>query len=92
MKSSLLLRPVYHWTEARIRAHIFICMLALQVERWMRNKLETVSVPKALQLLQQIKMGTLTIDGKQVNMTTRPTEEQKVLLTKLGVRLQKKAV
>lgn len=92
LKSSLLLRPVYHWTEARIRAHIFICMLALQVERWMRNKLETVSVPKALQLLQQIKMGTLTIDGKQVNMTTRPTEEQKVLLTKLGVRLQKKAV
>lgn len=92
LKSSLLLRPVYHWTENRIRAHIFICMLALQVERWMRNKLETVSVPKALQSLQQIKMGTLTIDGKQVNMTTRPTEKQKELLAKLGVRLQAKTM
>ncbi|HEX9595342.1 MAG TPA: IS1634 family transposase, partial [Anaerolineales bacterium] len=35
LKSSLLLRPVYHWTEPRIRAHIFICALALQLERWM---------------------------------------------------------
>ena len=53
LKSSLLLRPVYHWTERRIRAHIFICVLALQLERWMRNRLETISVPKALQMLQQ---------------------------------------
>jgi hypothetical protein len=37
-------------------------------------------------------MGTLTIDGRQVNMTTRPTEQQKELLAKLGVKLQAKAV
>ena len=86
LKSSLLLRPVYHWTEQRIRAHIFICMLALQIERWMRNRLKTVSVPKALQSLQQIKMGELEINGKMVNMATRPTTEQKELLTKLGVK------
>ena len=23
------LRPIYHYTEARVRAHVFICMLAL---------------------------------------------------------------
>ena len=22
------LRPIYHWTETRVRAHVFICMLA----------------------------------------------------------------
>lgn len=86
LKSSLLLRPVYHWTEPRIRAHIFICVLALQIERWMRNKLQTVSVQKALQSLQQIKMGELTINGKTVTMATRPTTEQKELLQKLGVK------
>lgn len=86
LKSSLLLRPVYHWTEPRIRAHIFICVLALQIERWMRNKLQTISVQKALQSLQQVKVGTLTVNGKTTQMATRPTSEQKELLQKLGVK------
>jgi transposase len=86
LKSSLLLRPVYHWTEPRIRAHIFICVLALQLERWMRNRLRPVSVKKALQLLQQIKVGELTVNGKTVSMATRLTAEQKEILRKLGVK------
>jgi transposase len=86
LKSSLLLRPVYHWTEQRIRAHIFICMLALQIERWMRVRLQTVSVQKAFLSLQRIKVGTLTVNGKTTRMATRPTTEQKELLRKLGVK------
>ncbi|MGD2136591.1 MAG: IS1634 family transposase, partial [Gemmatimonadales bacterium] len=86
LKSSLLLRPVYHWTEQRIRAHIFICVLALQVERWMRNRLETISVQKALQVLQQIKVGELTVNGKTITMATKPTAEHKELLQKLGAK------
>jgi transposase len=86
LKSSLLLRPVYHWTEPRIRAHIFICVLALQLERWMRNRLQTVSVKKALQLLQQIKVGELMVNAKAVTMATRLTTEQKEILRKLGVK------
>lgn len=86
LKSSLLLRPVYHWTERRIRAHIFICVLALQLERWMRNRLETLSVPKALQMLQQIKVGELSVNGKSVTMATRTTAEHKEILRQLGVK------
>ena len=86
LKSSLLLRPIYHWTEPRIRAHIFICVMALQIERWMRNRLQTVSVRKALQVLRQIKVGTLTMNGKTVILATRPTQEQKEILQKLGVK------
>lgn len=86
LKSSLLLRPVYHWTEPRIRAHIFICVLALQLERWMRNRLKTVSVRKALQSLQQIKVGELTVNGKKTLMATRPTAEQRELLQRLKVK------
>lgn len=86
LKSSPLLRPVYHWTERRIRAHIFICVLALQLERWMRNRLETISVPKAMQILKQIKVGELRGNGKRVTMATRITAEQKEILNKLGVK------
>ena len=85
LKSTLLLRPVYHWTERRIRAHIFVCVLALQVERWMRNRLKTVSVPKALQSLQRIKVGELNIGGKITRMLTRPTTEQREMIATLGV-------
>ena len=85
LKSTLLLRPVYHWTERRIRAHIFICVLALQIERWMRAKLKTISVPKAVQSLQRIKVGELDLDGKRSLVVTRPTEEQKEWLVSLGV-------
>jgi transposase len=85
MKSSLQLRPVYHWTERRIRAHIFICAIALQVERWMRNKLESISVQKAMQALRQIKVGELCYGEKTVPTPTRLTPEHKEILKKLGV-------
>jgi hypothetical protein len=31
------IRPIHHWTEARVRAHVFICMLALYVTWHLRR-------------------------------------------------------
>ncbi len=35
----LLVRPVYHHLESRVRAHVFLCMLAYHVEWHMRRAL-----------------------------------------------------
>jgi hypothetical protein len=35
----LELRPVFHWTPARVRAHVLLCMLAYYLEWHMRQKL-----------------------------------------------------
>ena len=35
----LKVRPIYHYSERRVRAHIFLCMLAYYVEWEMRQKL-----------------------------------------------------
>ena len=35
----LEVRPVFHWTEARVRAHVFLCMLAYYLEWHMRRDL-----------------------------------------------------
>ena len=35
----LNVRPIYHRLENRVRAHIFICMLAYHIEHQMRNQL-----------------------------------------------------
>jgi transposase len=87
LKSTLELRPVYHWTERRIRAHVFLCVIALQVERWMRNKLQSIllSVPQAMQNLRQIKMGEIRLGVRSMLMPTKLTEEHKAILKSLGV-------
>jgi hypothetical protein len=36
----LHVRPVFHWSEQRVRAHVFLCMLAYHVEWHMRQKLK----------------------------------------------------
>ena len=36
---NLKIRPIYHWLEDRVRAHVFLCMLAYHVEWHMRGAL-----------------------------------------------------
>jgi hypothetical protein len=38
----LKVRPIYHWLNERIRAHVFLCMLAYYVEWHMRQKLAPI--------------------------------------------------
>jgi Transposase DDE domain len=35
----LQVRPVYHWLEGRVRAHVFLCMLAYYLEWHLRQRL-----------------------------------------------------
>lgn len=43
MKSvDLQIRPVYHWLAPRVRAHLFLCMLAYHVEWHMRERLKPI--------------------------------------------------
>ena len=39
LKSVLEVRPVFHWKERRVRAHLLICMLAYYLEWHMRQRL-----------------------------------------------------
>ena len=38
----LKVRPIFHWLDRRIRAHVFLCMLAYYVEWHMRQKLAPI--------------------------------------------------
>ena len=38
----LKVRPIFHWLDDRIRAHVFLCMLAYYVEWHMREKLASL--------------------------------------------------
>jgi hypothetical protein len=38
----LKIRPIHHWLEDRVRAHVFLCMLAYYVEWHMRERLKPI--------------------------------------------------
>jgi hypothetical protein len=38
----LRLRPIHHWLAPRVRAHVFLCMLACHVEWHMRERLKPI--------------------------------------------------
>lgn len=65
---------------------MFVCVISMQLERWMRNKLKDMemSVPAAIRLLRQIKMGEIMIGEQKLMTPIRPTEAQKKILRTLG--------
>ena len=91
LKSALEIRPMYHWTEQRIRAHVFICVLALQMQRYMRSRLSAspLSVERALQRLQTLKAGTLQTPTGRTNYLAALQDKHKEVFEQLQLPFPK---
>lgn len=89
LKSELLIAPVHHRLETRIRAHALICFLALLLHRVMRQRLKhnqaTQSPATALRLLEQIQHHHVTLEGKAFQGINRPSPEQRELFEHLRI-------
>ena len=89
LKSSLDIRPMYHWKERRIRAHVFICVMALQIHRLMRNRLNKVdsefSPDKALEKLSRLKTIHADLPAGEVVGLTKPKQIQLSLFKELAI-------
>jgi len=44
MKSTLEVRPVFHWTESRIKGHFVVCFLAFLLERTLELRLKEAGI------------------------------------------------
>jgi hypothetical protein len=72
LKDFLGLRPIFHWTETRVRGHIAVCVLAAVIETLLGNALrehdvrdpdihaQHLTAPRALDELDRIRRVTLT--------------------------------
>lgn len=49
MKSALEVRPIFHWTENRIKGHFVVCFLAFLLERTMEIELRKVGIKASVQ-------------------------------------------
>ena len=79
LKTTLLLRPVFHRLEARIRAHVLICWLALLLVRVAENATGT---PWAQVSRELDRLSAVTLVGPAgiVVQTTDPTDAQRRFL------------
>ena len=82
---------MYHWTEPRIRAHVFICVLALQMQRYMRYRLSKsdLSVERAIQRLQTLKAGRLETPSGTTTYLAAVQEKHKEVYKQLELPFPK---
>ena len=50
LKDFIQLRPIYHYTDARVRGHVFVCMLAYLLQRILELQLEAADHPQSAQV------------------------------------------
>ena len=98
LKDFLGLRPIYHFTEKRVRGHIALCVLAAVIEAVMTRDLEAhrvmdldlqdqvLSPRRALRELGRIRAVRLAgADGTPRQVITRPSALQSQVLAAFGV-------
>lgn len=84
IKSLVKLRPIWHRTDAKVRAHITLCMLALLLERTLKQRLRQTTSSQALESLASCCLNRFEDgSGKSHYLVTHPDTEQRALLREL---------
>ena len=84
IKSLIRLRPIWHRTDAKVRAHVTLCMLALLLERTLNERLANVSATEALQLLSTCCLNRFAAGPRRSDyVVTQPNDAQQALLREL---------
>jgi transposase len=95
-KSDLRIRPVWHQKEDRVLAHILVCFLAFVLWRTLGEECKRAGLGdeprRILAELSEIALVDVVLptdNGKEIRTrcVTRPSEHQKILLDRLGLRL-----
>ncbi|MGH8935655.1 MAG: IS1634 family transposase [Acidimicrobiia bacterium] len=97
LKDFLELRPVYHWTEQRVRGHIGVCVYAAVIEALMEADLgkagvadpdlahQALSPRRALRALNRIRRLVIDTPGARIRLVTRRSPLQTQALAAFGV-------
>ena len=96
IKHDLAIRPIFHKTEERIEAHIFVAFLAYCLQVTLKAKLRTLAggtapreVIAKFKTLQMVDVHLPTTDGRELTLSryTQPEAEHRMLLDQLRLRL-----
>ena len=96
LKHDLAIRPIYHQTDERIEAHIFIAFLAYCLQVTLKQRLRSRapgltprSVLDKMSAIQMVDVHLPTTDGRTVILSryTEPEQDQALLLQMLSLSL-----
>ncbi len=84
MKSTLEVRPIFHWTERRIKGHFVICFLAFLLERTLELKLKDAGEPASpkqiREALNSMNFTKVSVKGEDFLIKVKGTPlSQKIL-------------
>jgi transposase len=90
LKDVIELRPIYHQTDTRVQAHIFVAALAFLLHRAIEKKLKAtgldLSSTEALQLLRTVRVVDFVLgDGQTKRAVTRGSSRAARILSALGI-------
>ena len=94
LKGPLEVRPIRHWKAERIRAYLYVCVLAYLLERYVEQKVRegaekpiTVTGEVAWGLFKEVRWQQVGLKGTDVRRWTisNITGMQRVVLERLGV-------
>lgn len=96
---ALEIRPVYHKKDARIKSHVFLCVLAYYLLWHAEQRLQPLfeqdgqgkhrawTVDNVIQRLKAIRRQRVRVSGVEFDQITQPEDDQKKILKLLGVSL-----
>jgi transposase len=98
IKGDLAIRPIYHQTDERIEAHIFVAFIAYCLQVTLKHRLRLLApglTPRAalekMSAIQMVDVQVPTTDGRVLTLPryTQPDNDQKLLLSQLRLNLPK---
>ncbi|MFL5333989.1 MAG: IS1634 family transposase, partial [Geminicoccaceae bacterium] len=96
LKGDLEIRPIYHQTDARIEAHIFVAFMAYCLQVTLKQRLRSLapgltarSVLETMAAMQMVDLELPTTDGRTIVLSryTEPEADQTILLQQLKLSL-----
>lgn len=101
MKHSMSVRPVFHWTERRVRAHVAICYAAfsmLRIYRWRFNlshpKQPPLSEQRIISELRDVQASLLLDQDNDMQylLSSQSNQVQRFLYGAVGAKLCRETV
>jgi transposase len=91
MKSTLDLRPVYHWTPQRIEGHIMLCFLSFYVLRVIQKQLAhagiDLSPERIMESLDEIRGVEIRTENRTILARTAIENQNNLILRALGAKI-----
>jgi transposase len=88
MKSTLEVRPVFHWTSERIQGHFVVCFLAFLMERQLELRLATeeATPEKIREALKSMQLAKVTLNSEEVFIKAKGLPLGSTIFKELGIK------